>query len=144
MALELTHHFALTRPTDETFATILDLNRLVPCVDGGSVIDETGPNSVEAQIEIGMAGTSMTFRGAVTIVEQDATARRALVKVTSTEISGQGDANASVEFLLADDRGTINVSAQLSGTPMSMGESIPLGILEAMIADFADTLSTLS
>jgi carbon monoxide dehydrogenase subunit G len=141
MALELTHHFALTKSAEETFATIQDLERLVPCVDGGEVLEKTGPDSVEAQIEVGAAGMSMTFRGSVEIVEQDPDTHSATVKVTSTETGGQGDANATVEFLLADNEGTINTSVELSGTPMSMGESIPLGILEAMVADFAETLA---
>lgn len=141
MALELTHPFRLTKSADETFATIQDLERLVPCVDGGEVLAKNGPGSVEAQIEVGAAGMSMTFKGSVEMIEQDAEAHRAVVKVTSTETSGQGDADATVEFLLADTTGTIKASVQLSGTPMSMGESIPLGILEAMIADFAETLA---
>ena len=143
MALELTHHFALTRPIDETFATILDLERLVPCVDGGKVLEKTGAHSVTAQIEVGAAAMSMTFKGAVEIVEQDAAAHRALVEVNSKEISGQGDANASVEFVLADGSGTIKTTAQITGMPMSMGESIPLGVLDAMIADFAERLAQL-
>lgn len=141
MAIELTHHFALAKSAEETFATIQDLERLVPCVDGGEVLEKTGPGLVEAQIQVGAAGMSMTFKGSVEIVDWDAGARRALVKVTSTETSGQGDANATVEFVLAETEGTINASVELSGTPMSMGESIPLGILEAMIADFAETLA---
>lgn len=141
MPLELTHHFALTRSATETFATIQDLERLVPCVDGGEVLERTGPGSVEAQIQIGAAGMSMTFKGSVEIVDRDVGAHRALVKVTSTETSGQGDANATIEFLLAPTEGTINASVELSGTPMSMGESIPLGILESMIAEFAETLA---
>ena len=140
MALELTHHFSLTRSIDETFATLLDLERIVPCVEGGKVLANTGPNSVAAAIEIGMAGMSMTFQGAVEVVEEDAVAHRVLIEVQSTEISGQGDANASVEFLLADGGGTINTKAQVTGTPVSMGESIPLGILDAMITDFTEKL----
>ena len=58
---------------------------------------------------------SMTFKGAVEVVEQDATAHRALVEVNSKEISGQGDANASVEFVLADGSGTIKTTAQITG-----------------------------
>lgn len=143
MALELTHHFTLTKPVDETFATILDLERIVPCVEGGKVLAKTGSNSVTAQIEVDAAAMSMTFEGSVEIVEQDAAAHRALVQVQSKEIRGQGDANASVEFLLADGNGTINTTAQITGMPMSMGESIPLSVLDTMIADFLEKLTHL-
>ena len=46
MAVELDHSFTTTKPIDESFAAILDLNRLVPCVEGGSVLEETDPTSV--------------------------------------------------------------------------------------------------
>ena len=39
-----------TKPIDESYAAIIDLERLVPCVEGGSVIEATGPDSVKAEI----------------------------------------------------------------------------------------------
>ena len=50
MAIELDHPFTTDKPIDESYATILDLERTVPCVEGGSVIERTGPDSVNAEI----------------------------------------------------------------------------------------------
>jgi uncharacterized protein len=141
MALELTHQFSITKPIGETFATILDLERLVPCVDGGRVLERTGPDSVAAEIEVAMGVMSMTFSGTVEIVERDAPSYRVRMTVRSREVSGQGDADADVEFHLAEGVGTIKTSAEITGTPMSMGESVAAGVLDAMITDFALTLS---
>ena len=44
MAVELDHPFTTARPIDDSFATILDLERVVPCVEGGSVLERTGPD----------------------------------------------------------------------------------------------------
>jgi len=143
VALELTHRFPVTKSTDEAFAAILDLERLIPCVDGGRVLARTGPGSVEAEIAIGMAGQSMTYRGTVDVVEQDPGTHRARMVVKSKEISGQGDADADVEFVVAEDGGTIKTSAVLTGTAMSMGESVALGVLDALITSFAANLAEL-
>ena len=35
MAVELDHTFSTARPIDDSFATITDLERVVPCVEGG-------------------------------------------------------------------------------------------------------------
>ena len=43
MAVELDHPFSTDKPIDESFATILDLERVVPCVEGGTVLERTGP-----------------------------------------------------------------------------------------------------
>ena len=49
--VELDHPFSTGKPIEENWQAILDLERLVPCVEGGSVVDRTGPDSVKAQIK---------------------------------------------------------------------------------------------
>ena len=141
MAIELTHQFPITRPVDEAFAVILDLERIVPCVDGGRVLERTGPDSVVAEIEVAIGMMSMTFKGTIDIIERDAGSHRARMAVKSSEVNGEGDADADVEFLLADGLGTIKTSARMTGTPMSMGETVAAGVLDALITDFAGTLA---
>ena len=38
MAVVLDHPFSTARPIDDSFATILDLDRVVPCVEGATVL----------------------------------------------------------------------------------------------------------
>ncbi len=141
--VELDHPFETTKPIDETWAAILDLERLVPCVDGGSVIERTGPQSVKAEIKVKMGAMSLTFTGTVEVVEQDAAAHRALLKIKSREAGGQGYANADVEFSLSNGGGRIHTAAQISGKAASMGEGVMVTVLDALIADFTGKLATL-
>jgi uncharacterized protein len=143
MAVELDHPFTTTKPIDESFATILDLERVVPCVEGGSVLERTGPDAVRAEIKVKMGAMSMTFTGTVEIVEQDADAHRAVMSVKSREAGGQGHANATVEFALTDGGGTIHTNAQITGKAASMGEGVVVGVLDALITDFSGKLSAL-
>jgi carbon monoxide dehydrogenase subunit G len=140
MAVELDHPFTTTKPIDESFATILDLERVVPCVEGGTVLESTGPDSVRAEIKVKMGAMSMTFTGTVEIVEQDAEAHRAVMSVKSKEAGGQGHANATVEFALTDGGGTIHTNAQITGKAASMGEGVVAGVLDALIKDFTTRL----
>jgi uncharacterized protein len=143
MAVELDHSFSTAKPIDESFATILDLERVVPCVEGGTVLESTGPDSVRAEIKVKMGAMSMTFTGTVEIVEQDAGAHRAVMSVKSKEAGGQGHANATVEFALADGGGTIHTNAQITGKAASMGEGVVVGVLDALITDFSGKLGAL-
>ncbi|MGZ4320259.1 MAG: SRPBCC domain-containing protein [Gaiellaceae bacterium] len=143
MAVELDHSFTTSRPIDESYATVLDLERVVPCVEGGSVLEAIDPNTVRAEIKVRMGAMSMTFTGTVEIVEQDAAAHRVLMRVKSKEAGGQGFANADVTFALADGGGTIHTNAQISGKAASMGEGVMIGVLDALIADFAGKLGAL-
>jgi carbon monoxide dehydrogenase subunit G len=141
MAVVLDHPFSTSRPIDESFEAILDLERVVPCVEGGTVLEKTGPNSVKAEIKVKMGAMSMKFTGTVEIVEQDAAAHRAVMTVKSREAGGQGHANANVEFALSDGGGTIHTDAQITGKAASMGEGVLVGVLDALIKDFTGKLA---
>jgi carbon monoxide dehydrogenase subunit G len=143
MAVELDHTFSTAKAIDESYAAILDLEQLVPCVEGGSVLEKTGPSSVRAEIKIKMGAMSLSFTGTVEIVEQDAATHRMVMSVKSKEAGGQGHANASVVIALSDGGGTIHTNAQITGKAASMGEGVVVGVLDALIADFAGKLAEL-
>jgi uncharacterized protein len=143
VAVVLDHPFSTAKPVDEMFATILDLERVVPCVEGGRVLETTGPDAVRAEIKVKMGAMSMTFTGTVEIVEQDAVAHRVEMSVKSREAGGQGHANATVAFALRDGGGTIHTNAQITGKAASMGEGVVAGVLDALIKDFAGKLAEL-
>jgi len=140
MAVELDHEFSTAKPIDESFEAILDLERVVPCVEGGSVLETIGPSSAKAEIKVKMGAMSMTFTGTLEIVEQDAVARRVVMSIKSREAGGQGYANATVAFALRDGGGTIHTSAQITGKAASMGEGVVVGVLDALVTDFAGKL----
>ena len=140
MAVELDHSFTTEKPVDESFAAITDLERVVPAVEGGSVIETTGPDSVKAQIVLKMGAMSMKMAGTIEIVEQDEAAHRAVMRVRAREAGGQGYANADVTFQLEDGGGKIHTHAQITGKAASMGEGVMVGVLDALIEDFTTKL----
>jgi uncharacterized protein len=141
--VELDHSFTTGKPLDEAWDAILDLDRLIPCVEGGSVLERTGPDEVRAEIKVKMGAMSMTFTGTVAVVEQDAAEHRAVMQVKSKEAGGQGYANADVTFALSDGGGTIHTAAQITGKAASMGEGVVVSVLDALIKDFTGKLATI-
>jgi carbon monoxide dehydrogenase subunit G len=139
--VELDHSFTSDKPIDETWEAILDLERLVPCVEGGSVLERTGPEAVRAEIKVRMGAMSMTFTGTVEVIEQDAAEHLAVMQVKSREAGGQGHANADVTFALSDGGGTIHTAAQITGKAASMGEGVVVSVLDALIKDFTGKLA---
>ena len=136
MAVELDHSFTTTKPIDESFAAITDRERVVPAVQGGSVLETTGPDSVKAEILVKMGAMSMKFTGTVEVTEKDEADHRAVLTVKAREAGGQGHANATATFALDDGGGTLHTNAQITGKAASMGEGVVAGVLDALIADF--------
>jgi uncharacterized protein len=140
MAVRLEHPFTTDKPIDESWATILDLERVVPCVEGGSVLEKTGPESAKAQILVKMGAMSMTFTGTIEVTDKDEGAHTATMTIKSREAGGQGHANATVVFALNDGGGTVSTNAQITGKAASMGEGVVSGVLDALIKDFCSKL----
>jgi uncharacterized protein len=143
MAVQLEHPFSMSKPIDESFATITDLDQVVPCVEGGKVLERTSDDSVRAEILVKMGAMSLTFTGTVEVTEKDEDAHRAVLTVKSREAGGQGHANATVVFALSDGGGTVSTNAQITGKAASMGEGVVAGVLDALITDFTGKLARL-
>ena len=141
--VELDHSFANDKPTDYNWEAILDLDRLIPCVQGGRVVERTGDDSAKAEIKVKMGAMSMTFAGTVEVAERDDAAHRAVLRVKSREVGGQGYANADVAFDLADGGGRIHTAAQISGKAASMGEGVVVSVLDGLIKDFTQKLQAI-
>jgi uncharacterized protein len=141
--LELDHAFRNGKPTDYNWDAILDLDRLIPCVEGGRLVDRTSPTEAKAEIKVKMGAMSMTFSGTVQVVDRDAASRRAVMRVKSREVGGQGHANADVAFALSDGGGTIHTAAQITGKAASMGEGVVVSVLDGLITDFTRKLESI-
>jgi uncharacterized protein len=136
--VELDQPFETDKPIDDSWGLVLDLERLVPCVQGGSVLEVIGDESVKAEIKVKMGAMSMKFKGTVEVVESDAENHRALLRVKAREAGGQGHANADVTFTLANGGGSVHTAAQITGKAASMGEGMVATVLEALIKDFTE------
>jgi uncharacterized protein len=143
MAVDLDHSFTPGSSAEQTFAGIVDLERVIPLVEGGRVTGTTGPDAVNAEILVKMGAMSMTFKGTVEVAEKDEASHRAILRVRSKEEGGNGYANADVTFTVDDGQGTVHTHAQISGKAASMGEGVVAGVLDALINDFTGKLSTL-
>ena len=142
MAVQLEHTFTMSKPIDESFATITDLEQVVPCVEGGHVLERTSDDAVKAEIVVKMGAMSMKFTGTVEVAEKDDAGHRAVLVVKSREAGGQGHANATAAFALDDGgAGTLNTNAQITGKAASMGEGVVVSVLDALIKDFTERLA---
>jgi carbon monoxide dehydrogenase subunit G len=139
--VELDHTFSTGKPADYNWDAVLDLDRIIPCVEGGSVIERESPDLAKAEIKVKMGAMSMTFRGTVEVAERDEDARRAVLKVKSKDVGGQGYANADVAFTLSDGGGQIHTAAQVNGKAASMGQGVVYSVLDALINDFTSKLA---
>ena len=139
--VELDHSFSTGQPAEYNWDAILDLDRVIPCVEGGKVIERESPDLAKAEIKVKMGAMSMVFKGTVEVAEKDEDARRAVLRVKSKDTNGTGYANADVTFALSDGGGDIHTAAKITGKAASMGEGVVATVLDALIKDFTTKLA---
>ena len=105
--VELNHRFDTGKDEAYNWDAILDLDRIIPCVEGGKVLERESDEKAKAEIKVKMGAMSMTFRGTVEVTERDDAAHTAVLAVRSKDTGGSGYANADVTFNVNDGGGDI-------------------------------------
>ena len=139
--VELNHSFSTGKDTAYNWDAVLDLDRIIPCVEGGKVLERETDEKAKAEIKVKMGAMSMTFRGTVEVTQRDDAAHTAVLAVRSKDTGGSGYANADVTFDLSDGGGAINTKATINGKAASMGEGVVQTVLDALIKDFTQKLA---
>ena len=137
--------FSVPKPIDEVWGTMLDLERVIPCVPDARVVEKTNDDKVTAEIRIRLGSMSMQYSGPAEIVERDDDAHRAVLSASAREARGQGNARAKVEIQLSEaGEGTeaeLHSDVTVTGRAAAMGEGVIAGVTEAMINQFAENLA---
>jgi carbon monoxide dehydrogenase subunit G len=141
--VELDHSFSTGKPAGYNWDAVLDLDRIIPCVEGGKVLELENPDLAKAEIKVKMGAMSMTFKGTVEVASKDEAERRAVLRIKSKDTGGSGYANADVAFALNDGGGTIHTEAKITGKAASMGEGVVATVLDALIKDFTTKLAAI-
>ncbi len=143
--MEFDKTFSVAKPVDEVWATITDLETVVPYVPDAQVVETKSDSSVEAAIEIRLGSMKFNYQGPAEIVEQDDSAHRAVMNASAEESGGQGNAEAKVEITLEEGgdgtEGKIHSEITVTGQAASMGEGTIEGVTDQLIQGFTDNLS---
>src|SRR3954469_11984267 len=136
--------FAVDAPIDEVYATLLDVERVAPCVPGAEVLEKTGDNAYQVAIKVRVGPISMTYRGNVEIVERDDENHRAVMRARARETRGQGTADARVDLSLVQEgpttKGTMVADVQLAGRAAAMGRGVIQDVSAKIVTTFSQTL----
>src|SRR3954466_3497567 len=139
--------FAVDAPIDEVYTTLLDVERVAPCVPGAEVLEKTGDNAYQVAIKVRVGPISMTYRGNVEIVERDDADHRAVMRARARETRGQGTADARVDLNLEQEgpttKGTMTADVQLAGRAAAMGRGVIQDVSAKIVSTFAQNLETM-
>src|SRR6478736_2724338 len=139
--------FEVDAPIDEVYATLLDVERVAPCVPGAEVIEKSGDDAYTIAIKVRVGPISMTYRGNVEIVERDDANHHAVMHARARETRGQGTADARVDLSLVQDgpltKGTMLADVQLAGRAAAMGRGVIQDVSAKIVSTFSSNLEAM-
>jgi uncharacterized protein len=145
--MEFDNSFTVEKPIDEVWSTMVDLERVVPCVPGATILEQTSERAVKAEVKIKLGAMSMNYSGPAEIVEQDDSEHRAVMNALAKEAGGQGNADAKVSMQLTGTGGGTEVALHsqinVTGKAAQMGEGVIKAVTEGMIKEFSENLAKL-
>ena len=139
--------FTVLAPPDEVLATLLDVERVAPCMPGAEVLQRVDENAYKVGIKVRVGPISMTYRGEVQITERDEAAGTATMHATAKEARGQGTADAQVHMTLTEENGgtraSLDTDVALSGRVAAMGQGVIADVAGRLVEAFASNLAAM-
>ncbi|MFJ9539583.1 SRPBCC family protein [Streptomyces sp. NPDC101225] len=142
--MELHHEFTVPVPVDDAWGTLLDIERVAPCMPGATVEEYDG-KTVTGSVKVKVGPVTVTYKGTAVFDEQDEAAHRMVLTASGRETRGQGTARATVTATMAERDGGTTVSVQtdlkVTGRPAQFGRGVMAEVGDRIIGQFADCLS---
>lgn len=141
MAIALNNEFTVKSSPDETYALLVDVERVAPCIPGAEMTGANAEGGHDATMTVRVGPMKLAFSGSVKIVEQDERARRAVMVAKGREQRGQGTAQAEMQMSVEDAAGasrvTIGTDVQVAGKLAQIGSGVMADVAGRMISEMA-------
>ena len=142
--MELHHEFTVPVPVDDAWRTLLDIERIAPCMPRAAV-EECDGKTVTGSVKVKVGPITVTYKGTAVFEEQDETAHRVVLIASGRETRGQGTARATVTGTLAERDGGTSVSVRtdltVTGRPAQFGRGVMPEVGDRLVGQFAECLS---
>jgi carbon monoxide dehydrogenase subunit G len=139
--MKITNSFTVATPLEQTWATIVDVQRTANCLPGASVeaTDEAGVFAGRMRVKLGAVITE--YSGTARVLEIDEDSRTISFDVEGREMRGHGTAAATITNQLTEDgqgtRVTVETDLNVSGAQAQFGRGLMADVAGAMLDKFA-------
>ena len=144
--MQIKNSFDVPLPPDETWAVLMDVPRIAPCMPGAELLETIDERTHKGKVSVKLGPVALSFTGTATFEEIDATAKRALLKAQGSDTKGRGRAEANVTFMVEPAPGgsQVNVVTDvvLSGAVAQYGRGAGLiqSVATQLVGQFAECL----
>ena len=137
------NEFTVEAPVEQAWETLLDLERITPCLPG-AVLEEESGDEYKGTMTIRLGPVTQKYNGTVSFEETDEESRRAVLKANGKDARGQGTASATITSTLTEEDGGTKVHVEtdmhLTGRAAQFGRGVQQEVATKLINQFANCL----
>lgn len=142
----LEHAFTVPTSPDETWRTLLDVERIAPCMPGAG-LDSVEGDDFTGRIRVKLGAIQMAYKMKGRFAEKDESDRRVVIEGSGKESRGGGTVKATItlQLLPAGESTDVKVVTDLSitGKPAQFGRGALDDVGGKILGQFADSLAAM-
>ena len=101
--MKLEQSFTVTAPIDHVWDTLVDIEKVAPCLPGADITGKGEDDSYQGTFSVKLGPTTAAYRGSLKMESLDADAHVATMSARGTDKRGQGGASASIVSTLRQE-----------------------------------------
>ncbi len=141
--MKMENEFTVEAPVEQAWETLLDLERITPCLPGAA-LEEESDDEYKGTMTIRLGPVTQKYNGTVSFEETDEESRRAVLKADGKDARGQGTASATITSTLSEEDGGTKVRVEtdmhLTGRAAQFGRGVQQEVATKLINQFAECL----
>ncbi len=141
--MQMQHQFTVPAPVDVAWSTLLDLERVAPCMPGATLKEVDG-DDFTGSVKVKLGPVSLLYKGSGTFTETNSAAHRVVIDASGKDSRGNGTAAATVTAELSPlGQGTtvtVDTDLKITGKPAQFGRGMIHDVAEKLITQFSDCL----
>ena len=141
--MKLENEFTVDAPVDEAWKTMIDLERVTPCLPGATLTEQEG-DEYRGKMTVRLGPVKQEYDGTVKFEETDEEEHRAVLKADGKDKRGQGTASATITSTMSEENGGTKVHVetdmQLTGRAAQFGRGVQQDVAAKLLTQFADCL----
>ena len=142
--MQLENEFSVPAPVSEVWKTLLDVERIAPCMPGATV-ERVDGDEVAGRVRVKVGPVTASYAGTARFVTKDEAAHRFVLEGSGRETRGTGTASATVEVGMSEQdaitRVRVVTSLEVTGKQAQFGRGVMADIAAKLTDQFAACLA---
>jgi len=143
--MEIESRFSVPAPPEEAYRFLLDLERVAPCIPGGTLGARSSDGIYPASVTVKLGPMRLSYDGTIAVADADEKTRTATISARARETRGNGTVQSTIAMQITPEgRGSavaVATRLELTGRAAQMGRGIVEDVAEKLVGEMAACLA---